>query len=328
MNGEAPVKTLVQVFAVKGQLPDEDEISYAGLPIMDGWELMSLSADGFDLMMNFTDPLRISSGDEPDLLLIQLDLSDFEDADGNKLSESVVKYLQIPTQMGSAAEAKQVQDQGDTAGSSSKASIGSNLVVNILMSGSMSQVWQMINGLQVVNHMPLFKIKSPGNINAFNDFFSEIAKFEIVDTNALTLEAGIYVPEMDSISLNYQNAGYDTTIAIPCLGTLVLIIFAQTIIVAVHVLINVLSKYCDRVKWLESKIARYLYWNGLTRFFMEAYLDFVMLSLLNIKTMGDQDDRFMIVKASKYLSFVLLTLSLLLPVVMCIVWACKYKQWD
>ena len=64
---------------------------------MDGWELMSLSADGFDLMMNFTDPLRISSGDEPDLLLIQLDLSDFEDADGNKLSESVVKYLQIPT---------------------------------------------------------------------------------------------------------------------------------------------------------------------------------------------------------------------------------------
>ena len=47
--------------------------------------------------MNFTDPLRVSAGEEPDLLLIQLNLSDFEDADGNKLPESVVKYASIPT---------------------------------------------------------------------------------------------------------------------------------------------------------------------------------------------------------------------------------------
>ena len=64
---------------------------------MDGWELISLSAEGFDLTVNFTDPLRISAGEEPDLLLIQLNLSDFEDAEGNKMSESVVKYALIPT---------------------------------------------------------------------------------------------------------------------------------------------------------------------------------------------------------------------------------------
>ena len=64
-------------------------------------------------------------------------------------------------------------------------------------------MWQMINGLQVVNHMPLFKIKSPGNVNAFNEFFSDIAKFQLVDTKALTLDSGIYIPEMDSLSLNY-----------------------------------------------------------------------------------------------------------------------------
>jgi len=61
---------------------------------------------------------------------------------------------------------------------------------------------------------------------------------------------------------------------------------------------------------------------------MEAYLDFVMFSLLNIKTMDEHDDRFLIVKASKYLSITLLALSLLLPIVMCIFWACRYKQWD
>ena len=61
---------------------------------------------------------------------------------------------------------------------------------------------------------------------------------------------------------------------------------------------------------------------------MEAYLDFAMFSLLNIKTMGEQDDRFPIVMASNCLSVILLTLSLILPIVMCIIWAFKYKQWD
>ena len=93
------------MYAVKDYTPDEDEIANAKLPILAGWELISLSTEGFALTMNFTDPLRVSAGDEPDLLLIQLNLSDFEDADGNKLPESVVKYALIPTQMGSAAEA-------------------------------------------------------------------------------------------------------------------------------------------------------------------------------------------------------------------------------
>ena len=85
------------MYAVKDYTPDKDEMADAGLPIMDGWVLVSLTAEGFDLIMNFTDPLRVSAGDKPDLLLIQLNLSDFEDADGNKLPESVVKYAPIPT---------------------------------------------------------------------------------------------------------------------------------------------------------------------------------------------------------------------------------------
>ena len=85
------------MYAVKDYIPDDDEISNSGLAIMDGWELLSLSANGFELTVNFTDPLRISAGEEPDLLLIQLNLSDFEDAEGNQLPESVVKYALIPT---------------------------------------------------------------------------------------------------------------------------------------------------------------------------------------------------------------------------------------
>ena len=60
----------------------------------------------------------------------------------------------------------------------------------------------MIEGLQVVMHMPLFNIKTPGNVNAFFAFFDTLANFEIFDASSFTNEMGYY-PEMDSFSLNF-----------------------------------------------------------------------------------------------------------------------------
>ena len=119
-----------------------------------------------------------------------------------------------------------MQEQGGAVGSSSKAATGGNVVVNVVMSGSLSKVWGMINGLQVVVHMPLFKIKSPGNVNAFNEFFAELATFDVIDSKGILKSIDVYIPEMDAVSLNYQNAGYDTTLSIPSLGTLIYILIA------------------------------------------------------------------------------------------------------
>jgi len=50
--------------------------------------------------------------------------------------------------------------------------------------------------------MPLFKVKSPGNVNAFNNFFAEIGGFNFFDTESFTSEM-MYMPEMDALSLNF-----------------------------------------------------------------------------------------------------------------------------
>ena len=60
----------------------------------------------------------------------------------------------------------------------------------------------MIEGLQVVCHMGLFKMKSPGNVNAFNEFFAELASFNVIETSSVTNDV-FYFPEMDAISLNF-----------------------------------------------------------------------------------------------------------------------------
>ena len=77
-DGLPPDQSLIEVFAVKEE-DGEEELSE---PIMDGWELISIGPEGFEIRMNFTNPVAISSSDEPDLLLIQLDLSSFEDENG------------------------------------------------------------------------------------------------------------------------------------------------------------------------------------------------------------------------------------------------------
>ena len=101
----------------------------------------------------------------------------------------------------------------------------------------------------------------------------------------------------------------------------------QFALVGVHICFLVFAKMCERADRVKSKIGKYLYWNGSIRFFMEAYLDFAMFSLLNIKTI-DWGDDFIITVASNYISIILLTSTLVIPVIMCFFWAWSYKRWN
>ena len=39
-------------------------------PIMEGWEILSIGPDGFEIQIKFTNPIAISTDEEPDLLFI------------------------------------------------------------------------------------------------------------------------------------------------------------------------------------------------------------------------------------------------------------------
>ena len=104
--------------------------------------------------------------------------------------------------MASLDEAEKVQSQGESADNVIKSSVGSNALVNVLLAGSLSKLWTLIEGLQVVTHLPLFAVKSPGNVNAFVKFLQEIGGFNFVDSDDFTSEL-LYFPEADAMSLNF-----------------------------------------------------------------------------------------------------------------------------
>ena len=72
---------------------------------MDGFDITALDGSGFNIQFTFTDPLSVSTGINPDLLLLQIQMEQFEDAEGLglRLPASIVKYIEIPTQMADLA---------------------------------------------------------------------------------------------------------------------------------------------------------------------------------------------------------------------------------
>lgn len=58
---------MISIYAVKEEGAYESEL---GEPIMDGWEILEFGPDGVSFKLNFTNPIYVSSGDEPDLLLV------------------------------------------------------------------------------------------------------------------------------------------------------------------------------------------------------------------------------------------------------------------
>ena len=48
----------------------------------------------------------------------------------------------------------------------------------------------------------MFKIKQPGNLASFGNFFAVVTNIEVVDTDEIVNEI-MYLPESDPVSLNF-----------------------------------------------------------------------------------------------------------------------------
>ena len=227
--------------------------------------------------------------------------------------------------MASKEEAERVELQGTTASESSKTVMITNLVVNILLGESMTKVWDMLEGLQVIYHLPLFKVKSPGNVNAFNNFFSEVGGFDYVEVVDYT-RYYLYFPETDAVTLNFQMAGYESHFAISNLGFLFYIFAAHFVLAPFVLILHLLGKKFPKVRPVSDKAFHYLFWGGSIRLFMEGYLDFCTFALMNIKAL-DWETQLPAVTFSNYVAIFLVFLACFLPVFVLVYYICRMHVW-
>ena len=77
-----------------------------------------------------------------------------------------------------------------------------SFVLNIVLASKMDKVWSILNSLQIVELIRLFDIMTPGNINAFTQFFEKITSVQLIDTQEYVNDL-VYMPEFDPLSLNF-----------------------------------------------------------------------------------------------------------------------------
>ena len=90
--------------------------------------------------------------------------------------------------------------------------IGSTLL-NVVMSGALSQVWGMINGMQVMVHLPSLAVNFPGNAMIVVEQILVIATFDIPYLDIETLSFGYWaLSEDDSIFSDLEGDQVDQMI--------------------------------------------------------------------------------------------------------------------
>lgn len=136
-------------------------------------------------------------------------------------------------------------------GSSSKAATGVLFASNVLMSGALSQVWGMINGLQIFVHLPLFDIEFPIYPKMVVSQLIDIATFDLLPVSSiLSFLFVMPIENEDYIDPNFSDIGYASAYTIINLGMLfilfLILVFQFLVLFALKPLRR-LGKYL--VKW-------------------------------------------------------------------------------
>ena len=64
------------------------------------WSIQSVSPKQISVSLDFVSPLHVSQGDEPDKLVIEAKLCQYQDEDEQRLPFSVIRFKDIPLQIG------------------------------------------------------------------------------------------------------------------------------------------------------------------------------------------------------------------------------------
>ena len=105
--------------------------------------------------------------------------------------------------------------------------------------------------------------------------------------------------------------------------------FAQffAVLVCIQVVLFLVAKKLKKLSKASTWLTDFLYWNGLIRFFMEGYLEFFMMSVLNSKALYWRRE-LQSVTASNVLSFISMTLLIILPIFFMFFYMRNIHKWN
>ena len=124
--------------------------------------------------------------------------------------------------------------------------MGSNLIINLVMAASLSQLWSMLNGLQLAVHLPLFNLNFPANANLFIEFIIQVATFDLVPPDLILLIFSF--PDAEAFTMGFDTTGYSSMFPIENLGTCWMLVQIYCLLVLIWFILKNLARYRESAR--------------------------------------------------------------------------------
>ena len=105
----------------------------------------------------------------------------FEEFEAGLLNQQI--NTQMKRQLIEGATTEAVKSLATTSALVAGSAAGSSAIVNTLISGSLAQLWGMINSMQILIHMSLFNVSFPSNASLVTSSVIMVATFDIPYVN-------------------------------------------------------------------------------------------------------------------------------------------------
>lgn len=156
--------------------------------------MVRFESNGIQINLNFSDPLLISQGQKADQVVIRLLKSYFLRSDpvlvelnNRKLAtleedeEYLVIRADVPRQMMSEEDRVAIENAAETLETVFASSVVLSFILNLFLSGVMSQLWNIFNTLQIILSLPLLAILIPANVALVCKVIDQIVNISLVD---------------------------------------------------------------------------------------------------------------------------------------------------
>ena len=125
----------------------------------------------------------------------------------------------------------------------------SDFVIKILLSGSLGQLWALVNELEIVENLNLFSLKIPGSWSYFALVLENLTSLSIPGMEEF-IDDIVYVPEQVPVSINFLAAGYMTSLFIKNAQLGLLLYFLQCCLILPLLVLKKLQKHCPSKVYL------------------------------------------------------------------------------
>ena len=184
------------------------------------------------------------------------------------------------------------------------------------MNGALSQVWGMINGLQVPIHFPILDVKFPETTQGVVEILLGVATFDIPYVNFKSMFGGwlIGLPEdhdftHDKADLveNLDSLDLSSRLASVNLGSVFIAILTAPAIYSITTLLGCTKRIGPRVESLHSWFKAKFMWNWLIRLTLESSLELTITAAMALSVRLEDREPLWIEKADiVFSSFALL----------------------